>query len=208
MLHLYAWSTPNGYKPLIMLHELGAEFELHPVPLNGAQKAPEYLRLNPNGKIPTLRVSEGENSETDFPVFESGAILTYLAETHHQFLPADPAAKAKVLEWVFFQNASVGPMLGQYGFFKRADEKNPMALERYSQEARRILNVLDTRLQEVPYLAGHDYTIADITTHPWVRNLSFYDIEAGEFPHLDAWIARVGERPAVQKAYATEFKPS
>lgn len=204
MLHLYAWSTPNGYKPLIMLHELKAEFEFHPVPLNGSQKSPEYLKLNPNGKIPALRVTD-QQGDKEFSIFESGAILTYLAEVYCQFLPSDPAEKAQVLEWVFFQNAGVGPMLGQYGYFKRADEKNLQALKRYGDEARRLLNVLETRLQKVPYLAGDDYSIADITTHPWVRNLSFFDIETGEYPALDKWITHVGERPAVVKAYATEF---
>ncbi len=204
MLHLYAWSTPNGYKPLIMLHELKAEFEFHPVPLDGSQKSPEYLRINPNGKIPALRVAD-EQADKEFAIFESGAILTYLAEVHGQFLPTDPAEKSQVLEWVFFQNAGVGPMLGQYGYFKRADQTNPQALKRYGDEARRLLNVLETRLKECSYLAGEDYSIADITTHPWVRNLSYFDIETGEYPALDEWINRIAKRPAVVKAYATEF---
>lgn len=205
MLQLYSWSTPNGYKPLILLHELGLPFQLHPIPLDGTQKSEAYLRLNPNGKIPTLRTAADDQAVT---IFESGAILTYLAESAGQFLPADTAGRSQVLEWVFFQNAGIGPMFGQLGFFRRAEQPNPMALERYRKEACRLLAILEKRLGASPYLAGADYTIADITTHPWVRAIDMLGLEPGDYPALAAWVETIGARPAVKAAYATEFKPA
>lgn len=202
MLQLYTWSTPNGYKPLIMLHELGLEFAMVPIPLDGSQKSPDYLKINPNGKIPSLQTGRGDQAVT---IFESGAILTYLAETHGKFLPPDPASKSQVLEWVFFQNAAIGPMLGQLGSFRRNKDHQPMAIQHFEAEADRLLRILDKRLEASPFLAGADYSIADITTHPWVRKLDMVGIEVSKYPSLKGWIDQIGEREAVQKAYATKF---
>jgi len=201
VLTLYAWSTPNGYKPMILLEELGLRHSLVRVDLRAEeQKTTAFLAINPNGKIPVLY-----DSDTDLTVFESGAILLHLAEQHGRFLPTDPAGRAATLTWLFFQMASVGPMLGQAAHFKSRKDSSPYAWKRFHDEGRWILGVLDQRLASVPYLAGAEYSIADIATWPWIRIVDHFDMDLVEYPHLQAWKERIGARPAVQRAMAVSF---
>ena len=198
MIELYTWTTPNGLKPIIMLEETGLPYRTIPVKLDGAQHAPEYLRINPNGKIPAL-VDDGVR------VFESGAILLHLAEKTGQFLPASGQARADVLSWLFFQMASVGPNFGQLGHFRGAKREDPYPVERFTKEVERLAGVMDGRLAEVEYLGG-DYSIADMATIGWARALgSYLKLDVSRWPHLNAWIERVVARPAVHRAIA--WKP-
>ena len=160
---LYAWSTPNGYKPLILLEELGLHYDLVRVDLTAQeQKTEAFLAINPNGKIPVLY-----DDLADLTITESGAMMLYLAEQHGRFVPSDARGRAATLSWLFFQMASVGPMMGQAAHFKSRQETSPYAWERYHDESRRILGVLDQRLADVPFLAGEAYSIADMATWPW-----------------------------------------
>ena len=199
MIDLYFAPTPNGTKVPIALEELELPYQVHRVDLGkGEQKRPEFLAINPNGKIPAIVDSDGPTT-----IFESGAILIYLAEKTGKLLPASGQARADVLEWLMFQMSAVGPMFGQVGYFARAKEPNPPALERYVNEAKRILGVLDGQLARREYLAG-GYSIADIATWPWVK-LALPMLAAmggGEFPHVAQWVERVGARPAVQRGVA------
>ncbi|WP_102957560.1 glutathione binding-like protein [Mangrovicella endophytica] len=201
MIDLYTWTTPNGEKPVTMLEECGLDYRLHLVDISsGAQKAPDFLAINPNGKIPAIVDNDGGQS---IRVFESGAILIYLAEKTGQFLPTSGQARAETLAWTFFQVGGVGPMLGQWNHFaKFAKEKIPYAIDRYRDESLRILRVLDERLKSNDYLAGDTYTIADIINFGWVRiavsGKGLKDDGANELESLLAWVERVGSRPAVQ----------
>ncbi len=194
-MKLYLWNTPNGYKVPIMLEELGVEYKIIPVNISkGEQKQPAFLAMNPNHKIPVL-------DDDGMIIFESGAILIYLAEKCGKFFPSETKAKYVALEWLMFQMASVGPMFGQANHFvKYAPEKIEYAIKRYLDESDRIAGVLETRLSAVPYLGG-EYGIADMATWPWVHaaiNNKLIDIEAR--PSLKKWFAEIGARPAVQKA--------
>ncbi len=201
MIDIYAWKTPNGYKPLIAAEELGLEYHLEPVNLGrGEQKDAAFLAINPNGKIPAL-----VDGDRGIRVFESGAILWYLAEREGRLLPEGGQDRALASSWLHFQMANVGPMLGQAYHFRNLEEKDPYGEKRYTDEARRVLGVLDGRLAEAEWLAGDAYTIADIATFPWVRRLEPFGIEPGELPFLEAWIAKIAKRPAVERAYALEF---
>ncbi len=206
-LQLYSLPTPNGVKVSIMLEETGLAYEPHKIDISQNETwTPEYLSLNPNGKIPAILDPEGPGGQP-LALFESGAILIYLAEKTGQFLPTDPARRYETIQWVMFQMGGIGPMFGQVGFFhkfagKAFEDKRPR--DRYVAEAKRLLGVLETRLADRTWLMGDDYTIADIATLGWVRNLvGFY--EAGElvgwddFPKVQAWLARGLERPAVQR---------
>lgn len=206
-LQLYSLPTPNGVKVSIMLEETGLAYEPHKIDIGQNESwTPEYLSLNPNGKIPAILDPEGPGGQP-LALFESGAILIYLAEKTGQFLPTDPARRYETIQWVMFQMGGIGPMFGQVGFFhkfagKAFEDKRPR--DRYVAEAKRLLGVLETRLSDRTWLMGDDYTIADIATLGWVRNLvGFYD--AGElvgwddFPKVQAWLARGLERPAVQR---------
>jgi GSH-dependent disulfide-bond oxidoreductase len=198
MIHLYTWTTPNGVKPLIMLEELGLPYETHWVNIgNGEQHEPAYERINPNGKIPAL--ADGETT-----IFESGAVLVHLAEKTGRFLAPSGPARSLALGWLFFQVGGVGPMFGQLGHFLGAKEKNPYAIERYRNETLRLYGVLDRRLGEAEYLAG-EYGIADMATYGWARAYDRFGIDPSSIPHVQAWVERVGARPAVQRA--TAFKP-
>lgn len=206
MIDLYAWTTPNGYKPILMLEELGAEYRLHPVHLGkDEQHSPEYLRINPNGKIPALVDEAGTPGEV--VVFESGAILIYLAEKFGRFLPASGQARASALAWLMFQMGGVGPMFGQLGHFmmsKEPPEKLEYGLNRYRGETERLYGVLDRRLGEAPFLAG-EYGIADMATFPWARSFERFGIPRERFPNVARWLDEVGSRPAVAKAIATKM---
>jgi glutathione S-transferase len=199
MITLYTAQTPNGWKASIMLEELGVPYEMHHVHLqNLEQKQEWYLKLNPNGRIPTIV----DHDEDDFAVFESGAILIYLAEKYGKFLPADRKGRSTVIQWVMFQMGGIGPMQGQANvFFRYAQEKIPYAIERYQKETKRLYEVLDTRLKEHEYLAG-DYSIADIVTWPWVTLHGWAGVEIEDLPNLRRWIDLVGSRPAVQRGRA------
>ena len=200
MIDLYTWGTPNGQKVSIMLEETGLSYSVHPVNITkGEQHRPDYLAINPNGKIPAI---VDRDLEGGFAVFESGAILVYLAEKAEQLLPAAASDRAQVLSWLFWQVGGLGPMLGQWGHFSRsAPEKIPYAIDRYLTESLRLFSVLDQHLANREYIAD-DYSIADIANYTWsVGGVKFMkgqhpDIEE-QFPHLQQWIDRVGQRPAV-----------
>lgn len=198
MIDIYVWTTPNGRKPLILLEELGIPYEVHAVDLTkGAQKDPAFLAVNPNGKIPAAIFDRGTDREVR--IFESGAILLYLADRERRFVAAEGQARADALSWLMFQMGGVGPMFGQLGHFAGREEKIHYAIERYRSESERLLGVLDGRLGSVPYLAG-DYSIADMATYPWVAPIARFGFEPSHWPNVKKWIDRVGERPAVKKA--------
>ena len=202
MIDLYTAATPNGQKAAIMLEEVGLPYGKHLVDLSkGAQKEADYLAINPNGKIPAI-VDRDAVGGTPITVFESGAILIYLAEKTGQLLPPDPVGRFAALEWLMFQMAGVGPMFGQAGFWSRNKESVPPALARYKGEAERLLGVLERRLGESPYLAGPDYTIADVATWPWVGAAGFIGLDLEAYPALRLWQSAIGERPAVQRGMA------
>jgi GST-like protein len=206
-LQLYSWPTPNGVKVSIMLEEIGLPYEVHAVNIGKNESwTPEFLSLNPNGKIPAIVDPDGPGGRP-LGLFESGAILLYLAEKTGKLLPDDPAQRYETIQWVFFQMAAVGPMFGQLGFFhkfagREIADKRP--LERYRAESRRLLSVLDERLAGRDWIMGDVYTIADISLVGWVRNLvGFYDardlVDFDRLTQVPAWLERGLSRPAVQR---------
>jgi GST-like protein len=206
-LQLYGLPTPNGVKVSIMLEEIGLPYEPHLIDIGQNETwTPEFLSLNPNGKIPAIVDPDGPDGKP-FGLFESGAILVYLAKKTGKFLPKDPAARYETLAWVFFQMAAIGPMFGQLGFFhkfagREYEDKRPR--DRYVAESKRLLGVLETRLAGRGWIMGDDYTIADIATLGWVRNLvGFYDagelVDYDSFKNVEAWLKRGLARPAVQR---------
>lgn len=196
MIDLYTAATPNGHKVSIALEELALPYDVHVLSFDKQQqKAPAYLRINPNGRIPAI--VDRENG--DFAVFESGAILIYLAEKTGQLMPQDLKGRSLVLQWLMFQMGGVGPMQGQANvFFRYFPEKLQGPIERYQNETRRLYQVLDARLQEAEYLAG-DYSIADIATYPWVRVHDWAGVSVEGLEHLQRWMAALDARPAVQQ---------
>lgn len=200
-IQLYTASTMNGWKPLIFLHEAEVEYELTHVQFsNKEQKAPAYLQLNPNGRIPTI-VDRGNS---DFVVFESGAILWYLAEKYQKFLPQDPNTKSETLQWLMFQMGGVGPMMGQAMFFQRIARPNgddePYSIQRYVNESRRLLEVLDSRLHGREFLVGDAYTIADMATYPWARSYLWAGVSVDGLDHLNKWFDHIDAMPKTQAA--------
>jgi GST-like protein len=198
---LYTAPTMNGWKPLIFLHEAGIPYELAAVDFaKKEQKAPEYLKLNPNGRIPTI-VDRGND---DFAVFESGAILWYRAEKYGRFLSADPKERSQTHQWLMFQMGGIGPMMGQAMYFQRIARPNgiddPFAIKRYVDESRRLLEVLDGRLKGRTWLVGEEMSIADIATYPWARSYFWAGVDVSGLDHLNAWFARLDARPATQAA--------
>ncbi len=208
VIQLYSLPTPNGVKVSIALEELGLPYEPHLISFGtNDQKSPEFVSLNPNGRIPAIIDPNGPGGKP-IGLFESGAILVYLAEKTGKLIPSDANRRYETLEWVFFQMAGVGPMFGQFGhFFKFAAEKvanNSYPVERYRDEAKRLLGVLESRLQGREWIMGDEYTIADITTFPWVRGVDvFYGgrvvLELERFPSVMAWLDRALARPASQR---------
>lgn len=200
MIDLYTWSTPNGRKISIMLEELALPYTVHPVDIGkGDQYRPEFVAINPNSKIPAIVDTEGPDGKP-ITVFESGAILIYLAEKAGKLLPAPPRARYETLEWLMFQMGGVGPFFGQaHHFLRFAPEKVLYAIGRYSKETRRLYGVLNSRLGAAPYLAAGQYTIADIATYPWVARHEWQQVNLGEFPNVKRWFDELGARPAVQK---------
>jgi len=200
-IHLYTAATMNGYKPVIFLEEAGVPYDLTFIDFaKKEQKAPDYMKLNPNGRIPTII----DRSNNDFAVFESGAILWYLAEKYGLFLPDEPNARSETLQWLMFQMSGIGPMMGQAMYFQRIaapnGEKNPFAIKRYVDESRRLLEVLNVRLAGREWLAADEYTIADMATYPWVRAYVWAKTDVDGLDHLQAWFKRLDARPQVQKA--------
>ena len=196
MIDLYTAATPNGQKISIALEELGLLYRVHALSFDRKeQKAPEYLKINPNGRIPAIVDTDNDN----FAVFESGAILLYLAEKTGRLMPTDARGRSTVIQWLMFQMGGVGPMQGQANvFFRYFPEKLQGAIDRYQNETRRLYEVLDTRLGEVEYLAG-DYSIADIATYPWVRIHDWSGVSVEGLPHLQRWMDALAARPAVQR---------
>jgi GSH-dependent disulfide-bond oxidoreductase len=200
MIEVYSWATPNGHKVHVMLEECGLKYRAHPVDIGkGEQFAQEFLAISPNNKIPAITDPDGPGGKP-ISLFESGAILLYLAGKTGRFLPIDTAAKYEVLQWLMFQMGGVGPMLGQAHHFRiYAPEKIPYAIDRYSNEARRLYGVMDKRLARSRYIGGPEYSIADIAIFPWLRSWKNQGIDWAEFPHLKGWFDEVGARPAVQR---------
>lgn len=196
MIDLYTFGTPNGRKISIMLEELELPYQVHIVDITkGEQFSPEYIKINPNSKIPAII-----DRDTNITVFESGAILIYLAEKTGRFLPQTTSkARYQVLEWLMFQMGGVGPMFGQYNHFNRfAPEKIPYAIERYKKETLRLLGVLNRQLAKQAFLA-ESYSIADIATFPWVASYEFMGLTLDDYPHLQRWLEEIAKRPAVQR---------
>jgi GST-like protein len=201
MIHLYTWKTSNGRKASIMLEELGVPYEVHPIDINaGAQFDPEFLKISPNNRIPAIVDPNGPGGHP-LAVFESGAILIYLAEKYESpLLPTDPRARITVIQWLMWQMGGVGPMFGQTHHFNRsAPEDVPYAKKRYMDETRRLYGVMDRRLAEAEYLGGHDYSIADIATFPWTVRFEWQGIDLADFPNVKRWFTAIAERPAVKK---------
>jgi GSH-dependent disulfide-bond oxidoreductase len=200
MIDVFSWPTPNGHKIHIMLEECGLEYRAIPVNIGaGDQFKPEFLKISPNNKIPAITDPNGPDGKP-ISLFESGAILVYLAAKTGRFLPQGDRAKYEVLQWLMFQMGTVGPMLGQNHHFRLyAPEKLEYAVHRYTNEAKRIYCVIDGRLSKNQYLGGGEYSIADIATFPWLRNWERQGIVLDEYPFLRDWFNKIADRPAVQR---------
>lgn len=203
MIDVYSWATPNGHKVHIMLEECGLPYRAHPVNIGaGEQFRPEFLAISPNNKIPAIRDPEGLDGQP-ITLFESGAILLYLAGKTGRFLAPDDRGRYEVLQWLMFQMGGVGPLLGQNHHFRLyAPEKIGYAIDRYTNEARRLYSVIERRLAASPWLGGEAYSIADMAVWPWLRNWEKQGITLADHPHLERWFAAVGSRPAVQRGIA------
>jgi GSH-dependent disulfide-bond oxidoreductase len=200
MIDVFSWPTPNGHKVHIMLEECGLPYRAIPVNIGaGEQFKPEFLKISPNNKIPAITDPEGPDGKP-ISLFESGAILVYLAAKTGKFMPESDRGKYEVLQWLMFQMGTVGPMLGQAHHFRLyAPEKLEYAINRYSNEAKRIYGVIDRHLSQSRFLAGADYSIADIATYPWLRSWENQGIVLSEFAYLQGWFDKMSERPAVQR---------
>jgi GST-like protein len=200
MIDLYTWKTSNGRKATIMLEELGVPYNIHPINIGkDEQFTPEYIKINPNSKIPAIIDQDGPGGKP-FTLFESGAILMYLAEKYGKLMPAETRARYITIQWLMFQMGGIGPMFGQAHHFRRAaKEKVPYGIERYTTETRRLWGVLDKRLSAVPYVAGGDYTIADIAIFPWCARYEWQGVALEEFPNAMRWYRSIEARPAVQR---------
>ena len=199
-IELYSWATPNGHKVHIMLEELGLAYNVHPINIGaGDQFDPEFLKISPNNKMPAIVDPEGPDGEP-ISVFESGAILIYLANKHGRFFPENPRDRYAALQWLMWQMGGLGPFLGQAHHFRSyAPERIEYAYNRYTNEAKRLYGVLDKRLSEARYLAGDDYSIADIAAWPWTRYPDRQGVERDDYPNFMRWFDEIAERPAVQR---------
>jgi glutathione S-transferase/GST-like protein len=204
MIDLYTAATPNGHKISIALEELGLAYTVHALQLARLEQTrPEFLRISPNGRIPAIV----DRDEGDFAVFESGAILIYLAEKTGRLMPADPKGRSLVIQWLMFQMGGIGPMMGQANvFFRYLPEKIQPAIDRYQAEVRRLFGVLDTRLAQHEYLAG-DYSIADIANWAWVRTRRWSGVSLEGLPHLERWMRQLAARPACQRGIEVPPRP-
>jgi len=203
MIDLYYWTTPNGHKVTIFLEEAAVPYRLLPVNIgNGEQFNPEFLAISPNNRIPAIVDTEPKQGKAPVSVFESGAILLYLAEKTGKFISADLAGRVETLQWLFWQMAGLGPMAGQnHHFSGYAPEKIPYAIDRYVKETNRLYGVLNKRLSDRAFIAG-DYSIADMACYPWIVPYERQSQRLEEFPHLKRWFQKIAERAAVQRAYA------
>lgn len=202
MIDLYYWATPNGHKISIFLEEAGLPYRIIPINIGqGDQFKPEFLKMSPNNKIPAIVDHHPAIDEPSVSVFESGAILLYLAEKTGQFLPANPAQRLQALQWLFWQVGGLGPMAGQNSHFKNyAPEQVPYAITRYENETGRLYAVLNRQLAGRDYIAG-EYSIADMACYPWVMNYDCLKLDISPYPHLQQWLKRIAARPAVQRAF-------
>ncbi len=201
-IHLYTAGTMNGYKPVIFLEEAGVPYDLTHINFSKQeQKAPDYLALNPNGNIPTI-----EDRSDGRAIFEAGAILLHLAEKYGKFLPSDPVKRSEVMQWMFFQVGHIGPMMGQAMYFQHIAAPNgheePFSIRRYVDESRRLMEVMNTRLNGREWIAADEYTIADMMLYPWARAYVWARVGVSDLPHLNSWFDRIDARPAVQRALA------
>lgn len=207
MIDLYTFATPNGLKASIMLEEVQLPYNVHLIHIgNGDQQKPEFLAINPNGKIPAIVDQDGPGGQP-ISVFESGAILIYLAEKSGNLLSSDPRKRYETLQWLMFQVGGLGPFLGQLNHFvKFAPDKVPYAIDRYTKEGNRLMSVLNERLANNNYLAGDEYSIADVASYAWVKaRQDMGDFDA--FANVSAWLDRVGARPAVQRGMQIPPRP-
>ena len=203
MIELYTWGTPNGRKASIMLEEVGLPYKVHKVDIGkGDQFKPEYVAINPYSKIPAMIDPEGPDGKP-LTLFESGAILVYLSGKTGKLLPATARGKYLTLQWLMFQMGAIGPFFGQVHHFLRAAKVEvPYAIERYVKEKDRVYGVLDRRLGEARYLAGDEYTIADVATYPWVARHEWHKTDLNLVPNMKRWFDAIGARPAVQRGMA------
>ncbi|MGH8744967.1 MAG: glutathione binding-like protein [Burkholderiales bacterium] len=206
MIDLYTWGTPNGRKVSIMLEECGLKYRVHGIDIGkGDQFKPEYVAINPNSKIPAIVDSEGPDGKP-MSLFESGAILVYVAGKTGRFLPRSVRDKYDALQWLMFQMGGVGPMFGQAHHFIRAEKDEiPYGTERYLNETRRLYGVMDRQLAGRSYLAASEYTIADIATYPWVARHEWHRVDLAEFPSVKRWFDSISRRPAVARGMAVPF---
>ncbi len=207
MIDLYTWGTPNGRKVSIMLEELGLEYTVHEIHIGkDEQFAPEFLKISPNNKIPAIVDNDGPGGEA-LSLFESGAILVYLAEkTASDLLPTDARRRAQCMQWLMFQMGGVGPMFGQaHHFLRNPKEVVPYGQKRYHAETKRIYGVMDKHLADSPYLAGDEYTIADVATYPWVSRYEWHQVDLAEFPNVKRWFDAISQRDAVKKGMAVPY---
>lgn len=204
MIELFYWPTPNGHKITLLLEETGLPYTIKPVNIGrGEQFAADFLQIAPNNRMPAIVDTDPADGGEPLSVFESGAILEYLADKTGRLLPTAPRARFEVLQWLYWQMGGLGPMLGQNHHFSRyAPEKIPYAIDRYVNETRRLYRVLDHQVADRPFLAGDDYSIADMAAYPWIVPHEAQGMNLAEFPHLKAWFERIGARPATQRAYA------
>ena len=202
MIDLHTWTTPNGRKVSILLEETGLPYRVFPVDIGkGEQFAPDFLKISPNNRIPAIVDTDGPGGQP-LALFESGAILLYLAYKSGRFLPVDTAQQFRVIQWLMFQMGGVGPMFGQaHHFLRAAPEPVPYAIQRYTTEVQRLYRVLDGHLQGHDYLAD-DYSIADIATYPWVARHEWHRVSLADYPAVQRWFERIGQRPAVQRGMA------
>ena len=200
MIELYTWPTPNGHKIHIMLEETGLAYNVHPIDIGaGAQFDPAFLKISPSNKMPAIVDTEGPDG-APISLFESGAILLYLVEKTGRFWPRDARGAYRALQWLMWQMGGLGPMLGQAHHFRQyAPEPIPYAVDRYTNESRRLYGVADRRLGETRYLAGDDYTVADIACFPWTRSYERQGVDLAEYPNVERWFNEIAARPAVQR---------
>jgi GST-like protein len=201
VIELYTAATPNGWKISIMLEECGLPYRAHAIALGkGEQRSPQFLEISPNGRIPAIVDTDPQGGGDPVAVFETAAILIYLGDKTRRFLPADLRGRTETLEWLVWQVANLGPMLGQHGHFALyATEKLPYAIERYRNEALRLYGVMDSRLEERDWLAAGQYSIADMACFPWVQTWKAQGIPLDDFPNVKAWYERLKQRPALRR---------
>lgn len=204
MIELHYWPTPNGHKITLFLEEAGVPYTIKPVNIGkGEQFEPAFLKISPNNRMPAIVDTAPSDGGEAISVFESGAILQYLAEKTGRFLPADLRTRTTVMEWLFWQVGGLGPMLGQNHHFNRyAPEKIPYAIDRYVRETRRLYGVLDKRLAGREFIAGNDYTIADMAAYPWTVSYADQGMDPDDFPHFKRWFEHIRDREATRRAYA------